>query len=123
MQYTVIVNNQSYDLPPKTLSVMEKMESVLERDNSNIPIKEKYKAIHTFISGLLGKENTKEIFGTDNLNEMDLCELTICFKKIVDAYDKPIADYMYEKNSEAINSLPLDKITDMVNVARELKND
>ena len=123
MQYTVIVNNQSYDLPPKTLPVMEKIETVLIKDNSNIPIKEKYKAIHTFIANIVGKDNAKEIFGTDNLNEMDLSEVTICFKKIIDAYDKPVADYMCEKSTEAFNALPLDKITDIVQVTKELKND
>ena len=35
MDYTVIINNRSYDLPKKTVSVMNKLDDVLKVDNLN----------------------------------------------------------------------------------------
>ena len=59
---------------------------------------------------VLGEANIKEILGSTELDEMDLSEVTLTVRKIVDAYDKPIAEYNKQKNLETLNSLPISQI-------------
>lgn len=114
MQYTVIINGQSYDLPKKTMKVVEDMDRVAQIDSvKGIGIRDKFKKLFEFIRNLVGEENAKEILGSDNLDEVDLSEVTLAFKQIMDAYDKPIADYQAERTREKFNSLPIDKISNL----------
>ena len=109
---------QSYDLPGKTLKVVEKIEELMKADtNKNLSIREKYKKLHTFVIDMLGKETAKEILGTDKLDEMDLSVLTITCKKIVDAYDKPVEEYSNSKVQQALEDIPLEKVTELLKVA------
>ena len=119
MVYTIISDDmQSYDLPNKTLKVVEKIEELMKADtNKNLSIREKYKKLHSFVVDMLGKENAKEILGADKLEEMDLSVLTITCRKIVDAYDKPIEEYNNGKMQRAFEEIPLDKVTEFMKVA------
>ena len=121
MEHTVIVNGQSYDLPKKTMKVAEDIDKLLKADtDTRIALKDKYKKQYDFIRGLIGEDNAKEIFATDDINEIDLPEITLTVKKIMDAYDKPINDYEIEKSREKISDLPLDKVIELAKVAREM---
>ena len=94
MEYTVIINNQSYDLPKKTIKIMEDMEKVSKIDSvKGLGIRDKFKTMFDFIERLVGAENAKEILGSDKLDEVDLCDVTLTFKKIIDAYDRPLIEY------------------------------
>src|SRR5574344_753755 len=121
MEYTVIVNGQPYDLPKKTMKVAEDIDKLLKADTDiKIALKDKYKKQFDFIRNLIGEDNSKEIFETDDINEIDLPEITLTVKKIIDAYDKPITDYEIEKSREKISDLPLDKVIELAKVAREM---
>lgn len=121
MEYTVIVNGQSYDLPKKTMKVAEDIDKLLKADtDTRIALKDKYKKQFDFIRNLIGEDNSKEIFETDDINEIDLPEITLTVKKIMDAYDKPINDYEIEKSREKISDLPIDKVIELAKVAREM---
>lgn len=121
MEYTVIVNGQSYDLPKKTMKVAEDIDKLVKADTDiRIALKDKYKKQFDFIKGLIGEDNSKEIFETDDINEIDLPEITLTVKKIIDAYDKPITDYYTEKSADRINSLPIDKIVELVKVTKDM---
>lgn len=121
MEYTVIVNGQSYDLPKKTMKVAEDIDKLLKADADNkIALKDKYKKQYDFIKFLIGEDNAKEIFTTDDINEIDLPEITLTVKKIIDAYDKPITDYEIEKSRDRISELPLDKVIELAKVAKEM---
>ena len=123
MEYTIIVNGQSYDLPKKTIVVMSELDEVLKVDsNTKLSIKQKYEKIHAFIKNLVGYESAKEIFGSDDLNEIDLSELTITIKKVVDAYDSPVKEYDEKKRMERLNGLPIDKILSVANAAEKIVN-
>lgn len=122
MEYTIIVNGRSYDLPKKTISVADKLDSVLRVDESNLKIRQKFEKLHNFIKELVGDENAKEMFGSDNLSEIDLSELTLSIRKVVDAYDKPINDYDIEKQQEKFDSIPMDKIISMTKAAHTIAN-
>jgi hypothetical protein len=121
MQYTVIINGQSYDLPKKTMKVVEEMDKVAQIDTvKGISIRDKFKALFDFISNLVGKENAKAILGSDKLDEVDLSEVTLTFAKIKDAYDKPLEDYNTDKSFQKLNSIPTDKIVQLANVAKQM---
>ena len=121
MEYTIIVDGRSYDLPKKTLSVMEKMDDVMKVDSvKGYSVRQKFEKIHRFIKDLVGDDNAKEILGSDNISEMDLSEVTLTAKKIIDAYDKPITDYDLEKSMRKIEGIPIDKIVSVANAAEKI---
>lgn len=121
MEYTIIVNEQSYDLPKKTIAVMSEMDEVLKVDsNSKLSVKQKYEKLHNFIKHLVGEEQAREMFGSDKLEEIDLSDVTLAVKKVVDAYDKPITDYDAEKTARAFDSIPFEKIVSMTKAAERM---
>ena len=121
MQYTVILNEKSYDLPKKTMRVMEKMEAVIKNDQKKtIGLRDKFRAAHDFVSECLGKENAKEVFGTDDLDEMDLSDITLAFNMIHDAYEDPVRNYQIDKMRNGMSNLPIDKVTNLVNAAEKM---
>ena len=68
MQYTVIINGQSYDLPKKTMKVVEEMDKVAKIDSvKGLSIRDKFKALYDFIVSLVGKE-ARVIADIDNFN-------------------------------------------------------
>ena len=118
MDYTVIINSRSYDLPKKTVSVMNKLDEVLKVDNLNIKARQKFEKLHEFVKDILGEANAKEILESDNLDEIDLSDLSITVLKINDAYNKPLNDYKMEKMRATLNSAQIDKINNLVNSAK-----
>ena len=52
MQYTVIFNRKSYDLPKKTMAIWEDLDSIFKLDATNLPNREKYKKMIEFIAKL-----------------------------------------------------------------------
>lgn len=110
MQYTVIFNHKSYDLPKKTMAIWEDLDLIFKLDSTNLPNREKYKKMIEFIAKLVGQEAIEEIFGTEELDEMDLNDITLAIFKVRDAYENPLANYQSEKSSEALSQIPLDKL-------------
>lgn len=124
MVYTIISDDmQSYDLPGKTLKVVEKIEALQRVDASkDINIRDKYKKVYTFVVDILGKDVAKELLGTDKLEEMDLSVLTITAKKIMDAYDKPVDDYNMSKTQQIFEDMPLEKVTELIKATDGIKD-
>ena len=119
MVYTIIVNERSYDLPKKTVAVMEKLDDVLKVDQiKGLTVKQKFEKLHAFVKGLVGDGNAEEMFGSDNISEIDLSELTLAVKKIVAAYDKPITDYDAEMARQKFDNVPIEKIVSLSKAAQ-----
>lgn len=119
MVYTIIVNERSYDLPKKTVAVMEKIDDVLKVDQiKGLTVKQKFEKLHAFVKGLVGDGNAEEMFGSDNISEIDLSELTLAVKKIVTAYDKPITDYDAEMARQKFDNVPIEKIVSLTKAAQ-----
>ena len=119
MVYTIIVNERSYDLPKKTVAVMEKLDDVLKVDQiKGLSVKQKFEKLHAFVKGLVGDGNAEEMFGSDNISEIDLSELTLAVKKIVAAYDKPITDYDAEMARQKFDNVPIEKIVSLSKAAQ-----
>ena len=111
MEYTVIINNQSYDLPKKTIKIMEDMEKVSKIDSvKGLGIRDKFKTMFDFIESLVGAENAKEILGSDKLDEVDLCDVTLTFKKSIDAYDKPLEEYQTQQMEDQMRRIPVEQM-------------
>lgn len=121
MVYTVIVNNRSYELPKKTVTVMEDLDQALKVDsNKNLTLREKYAHLHEFVKRSIGEENARACFGSDNLDEIDLSEIAITVRKIHTAYDKPIADYQMSGMRETLGKIPMDKLASIMGAAKTL---
>lgn len=123
MEYTVIVNDRSYDLPKKTISVVEKIDNVLKVDSlKGCSIKQKFEKLHSFVKEVVGDDNAKDMFGSDDIAEIDLSEVTLAVKKIIDAYEKPIIDYDSEKNRMKLEGLPIEKIISVAKAAEKISS-
>lgn len=123
MEYTIIVNEKSYELPKKTISVMEKLDDALRVDTvKNLSVRQKFEKLHNFVKDTVGAENATEMFGSNNITEIDTSEITLAVLKIRDEYDKPISDYSAERAQRKLEGLPVEKITQMVNSMNVVAN-
>lgn len=123
MEYTVIINNRSYELPKKTLAVMEKLDDVLKVDSvKGLSVKQKYEKIHTFVKDIFGEEKAVEMLGSDNLSELDTSELALIVIKVNEAYEKPVTDYKQEMTMRRFSGLPIEKMNALVAGAQTVSN-
>ena len=121
--YSLSVNRKSYTLPPKNLRVVEEMDMVARVDTiRDMSIRDKFETILRFIVDLMGEENASEIFGSTLVEEVDLSMVTVVFRMIVDAYNKPITDYNSRKSNEVFSSIPSDKIDKIAKLAEVTRN-
>ena len=122
MEYTVIVNGKSYDLPKKTIAVAESIEEVLKVDSTNLKIRQKMEKLHRFSKDLLGEDNVKEILGTDDLEEADTSALAMLVLNINEAYEKPVTEYRTDKMREAFNGIPTEKLSSLTKSMQTVMN-
>lgn len=123
MIYTVILHNHSYDLPAKTLAVTEKLDNAGGVDAiPGLSTREKYKIVLQCVIDVLGRDNVKEALGSDKLEEVDLSEVTLTFRKIVDAYNKPLEEYAANSNRASLDNLPIDQIVALADAARKVSD-
>jgi hypothetical protein len=122
-QHTIIVDGRSYDLPKKDLNVAKKIDEVLKVDSTKgYSIEQKFNKLHTFAKEILGNETAEEILGSSKLAEIDLSDLTLVARMIIDGYEKPIDDYQAERARERIGNIPLSEITAMTKAAQTVAN-
>lgn len=120
MLYTVIINDHSFDLPKKTLAVTEKLENVIRTDTrAGVSLREKYKVTYDCVANLIGPENAAEAIGA-TIDDCDVNDITLAFRMIVDAYNKPLEDYKTDRSAGNLNRLPLDKLMTLVEAAKQV---
>ncbi len=120
MVYALEYNGGSYELPKFTKSVSDKIEKInAQNENTRIPDMNKYKSMHEFICEMIGNENAAEIFETDQLDEIDLNDITICYLGICSGYEKPVNDF--KKKSSAIDERDRQFVLDLFKNAGNLK--
>lgn len=111
MIYTIIASNgQSYDLPAKTIGVMDSLNNILKIDQTDLGLKQKYQKILEFAVNVLGNEAVNEILGSDKVNDIDVGELELIILKIKAAYDKPIEEYRAEQLENSLEGIPTEKL-------------
>lgn len=119
MEYTIIVNDKSYDLPKKNLATMEKLDQALKVDSiAGLTLRKKYEKLHTFVKDMVGEENAEEMLGSSNLNEIDLSQLSVIVLQINDAYEKPLNDYNAERMRDKMGVIPFKEISGLANAAQ-----
>lgn len=125
--YSLNIDRKVYALPPKSIQIVEEMDGVAQVDRvSGMSVRDKYNTVLGFIVKLIGEANAKEILGSVHIEEVDPSMVTITFRMIVDAYNKPLTDYNARKSAEIFSSIPSDKIekiTKLAEVAKEVSND
>ena len=123
MTYTLIVGTKSNDLPKKTLAIVEKLDGVVALDkNPRMNTRDKYQSILNLEEELLGKSNLEEILGATSLDDVDLSEVVITFRKIVDAYNKPVQEYDRAASTEAFNRIPVEKLNQLAALVKAIPN-
>ncbi len=126
MIHTLILDGKSYDLPKKNISIANKLDEVLKVDaQKGLNVRQKFQKLHEFAKEVLGEEVAKEVLGTELLDDVDLSELTIVVRRIIDAYDKPVMDYQSERNRVQFSQLPikqLEGLANVVNMASAMEN-
>jgi hypothetical protein len=125
--YSLVIDRKSYGLPSKSIYIVEEMERIARIDSvRGMSTRAKFEGILQFIASVVGEDNAKEILGSIAIDEVDLSMVTIVFRMIVDAYNKPINDYNTRKNNELLSSIPGDKIEKMsklMEMAKEVGDD
>ena len=123
MEYAIIMNGRSYELPKKTMTVVEKLDGALRVDSvTGLSVRQKFEKLHKAVKEIVGEEQAEEMFGSSNLSEIDLSEVSLAVLKINEAYEKPISDYQAEQMKEKIGSIPMDKIVSMSKAAQTIAN-
>lgn len=123
MEYTIIVDGRGYDLPKKTVAVMDKLDEVLKVDaRPNLSARQKYERLHSFVKEILGEQNTKELLGSDDLTEIDLSELSLAVLRINDAYNQPLNEYRMDKMRESMSAIPTEKIVSLTKSMQSVAN-
>ena len=92
MDYTFNYGGMAYDLPKFKKSVKNRMDQINKDNAGNLPDEKKYRNMYLFIKEMLGEDVAKEIFGTDDLDEMDLNEILVCYLGIANDYSKPVEE-------------------------------
>ncbi len=111
MEYTVIINSRSYDLPPRTIAVLEELDEMSRIDDrKDLSVREKFSRLFKFITKLVGKDNALQILGSDDFTKVDTAEITLAFQKIVDAYQRPVREYQLTQAQMAIGDLPIEEL-------------
>lgn len=111
MDYTVILNGQSYDLPKLTLSIKEKIDNVNSKiSNGAIHLMERVKVQHDFMKELVGADNLEEILGTSDIKSIDLNEMSIAYVEICRSYEAP----MTQKRQQAIPTETIEKMNELL---------
>ena len=114
MQYTVIINGISYDIPCYSISISEDLEKIELLNNGNQKFREKCKNMYDFICKILGKENSLEILG--KFENSDPNTINITYLEIVKSYNKPLSDYNLENSEQKLSSDLVDKILELAKI-------
>ena len=123
MKYTAIIDNHSYELPSKTMEVAEKLDEALKVDTRNdLNIRAKYQLLYDTVNDLLGVENAEKALGGNSLETVDLSNVTLAFRSIADAYDKPVADYAAKKARERLAASQVDQVVKIAHAAQMMQN-
>lgn len=119
MQYTVIYNGQSYDLPNYSIKISDKLEEIEISNKGNVKFKDKCKKMYDFIADLLTKQIALDILG--KFEESDPNIINIVYLEIVKSYNKPLADYSKNEMDEIMNSGDIDKILEITKALPSIK--
>lgn len=104
MEYYAELNGRTYTLPRYTNLVRSKIDRIAADDVSDkVDAGKKFVNKYQFIRELIGEEAAKEVFGTDNVDEMDLNDITISYVRILHAYEKSVSELERENKMASLS--------------------
>ena len=112
MEYTVIYNGQSYDIPNYSIKISEKLEEIELLNRGNQKFRDKCKKMYDFIGEVLTKQVVNELIG--KFEDSDPNTINILYLEIVKSYNKPLTDYNESAVEKRINSDELEKMLELV---------
>lgn len=107
MEYTLQINNREYELPKKTLAVEEKIEKIKKLcKDSKITTRTQYENKLNFITEMVGEDNAKEIFESNDINiaEMDLGEIDAAYRGVLDGFARPDRETVAKENLKVLGN-------------------
>lgn len=119
MEYTVIWNGQSYDLPCYSLKISEKLEEIENINRSSAKFREKCKKMYDLAEFVIGKQAVLEILG--KFDDSDPNKVNILYLEILKSYNKPLEDYSMAGMEEMMNSDELEKVLEIVKALPQIK--
>lgn len=111
-----IYNGKNYELPKKTMNVVEKEDYM---HTASKTLQEAYRKQFEFLQAVLNEDSIKEIFGTDDIMNIDLTEVTYVCNLINDAYLEKINKHNLEKAERISSNKSVEKL---INVGNSIKN-
>lgn len=117
MDYTIIENGRSYDLPKYNLKISAKMEQVEAFKTSGASVNEQLKRMYDFCGEILGKENAAEIMG--KIDDADPNMINIVYLDIVRSYGRPLEEYEKDRQNEQLNGENIDKMLALLSGLKE----
>ena len=110
MDYRVTINNQTFDLPKKTIAITQKVEEIdAVSENLSIEPTIRFEMMYSFIASVIGITNTRKILGS-SVAKCDTNEILIITKSIIDVYNSPIKRYNDTKKLDDLSKSPLGRL-------------
>ena len=120
MQYTVIHDGTSYDIPNYTMSIAGEIEKVEQFKVATNPFDKKCKKMYDFISDKLGKERTIEVVG--EFSTADPNTINIVYLEIVASYNQPLEKYQNEQAQSKLDDSQMEKVTALLSALDKSKD-
>lgn len=116
MNYSINYEGNIYELPQYNAGTTDKIERVKNAINNKVTTKDKAKVMYDFIVDMIGNDCV------GNFNDADLNTISIVYESILDAYERPTMEYKAEKTAEVLQSLNLDKISQLSKLLQSLES-
>lgn len=112
-----VYNGETIELKTKTLNIAKKQDLMMNA----ITLEEEYRRQYEFALEVLGYDTFKSIFGTDNINDIDLSELTFVCNEIDDAYMEKIYEQQRNKSERIASNKAVEKLIQAGNSVKSLE--
>ncbi len=97
----MIYNGKEYELAEFKMNIARLVEAAEQSES----MYGAYKAELELVTAAVGQESVVEIFGTSDLEEIDLAALVVVYNLIVEGYEKRISDLEQKKTDKAMGDI------------------
>lgn len=113
MNYSIIINNETVNLPDYTFGIADKIETQENLNAGSAKFRDKCKGMYDLICTLIGKDETEKHIG--KFNDADPNTVNIVYLEIIKAYNKPLNDYNIDENqskfSDALSAIDGEQVS------------
>ena len=117
----IIINKKTYELPKRTLELADKIDALLEIEESYIRAEIKTRDIITaefnFLLELMGDKNVTEMLGTSDLESCDVGDISCIVASILSAYNSRVEQEKLKNKLAVLNNPDIKKAMDFIDKA------